>query len=69
MNTEEKNNATSKDKAAEAMTPEQIKKEAKRRVNLTVEVSSFRTTQDAFFWLVETPEIFRVMESRRTIFE
>ena len=49
--------------------PEQIKKEAKRRVNLTVEVSSFRTTQDAFFWLVETPEIFRVMESRRTIFE
>lgn len=49
--------------------PEKIKKEAKRRVNLTVEVSSFRITPDNFFWLVETQEVFRIMESRRTIFE
>lgn len=46
--------------------PEQIKKEVKRRLNLKVEVSSFRITPDNFFWIVETLEIFKLTEVKRT---
>lgn len=45
-------------------TKEQIKKEAKRRANLTVHVIDFRVVPDVHFWLVETDETYIKKESK-----